>query len=427
MTDKEFSFDKDMREEETANNRADEMDADGGKGTDEERFSEASDKGEPRISSGRSLSDNERGEYPYGGFSQSGYPYSSGEGNGSYRKPTADGYFAEKKRMSLRLKEFFYDKRVLELTFLGTVTGCAILLYHLFSYLMSVAVSKSFTISNLYHSDELFRNFFGMIYTVICVVLPFAAVYAVLKKAGIVTLPLDAPRKDSGLMLLFFGGMGIFYVGNVLTSLFVTALSGIGIGLYSYTNTVDSAVAVPENIFMFLVMSVHTAVLPAVAEEFAFRGVIMQSLRKYGDWFAIIASAVIFGLLHGNMMQMPFAIIAGIILGYVVVVTGSLWAGMILHFFNNFLSFVYSVAGEVIADGSRTLFSALYTYGIIIIGLVAIAGYALSNPDFYRLYPSRVSLVKTKKAAGVYFLVPPMLIAVIVMIISVIGDFYFLS
>ncbi len=276
----------------------------------------------------------------------------------------------------------------------------------------------------MYASDELFRNFFGMLYSVICVGIPFAAAFIVLRRCGYLTLPLDAPKKGSGLPLLIIGGLGIFYIGNILTTFIITTLSGMGIELYSYTQITQQGTAVPEGIFEFLVMCVHSAVIPAVIEEFAFRGVIMQPLRKYGDWFAVISSAVLFGLLHGNMMQMPFAVVAGIVLGYVTVVTGSMWTGILLHFLNNFLSLCYSILGELLSDSVRVLFSAVYTYGIIIIGLVALAGYAFYNPDFYRLYPSQMRGLKTKTATGVYFLVPPMLIAIIFMLSAVVKDFY---
>ena len=63
-------------------------------------------------------------------------------------------------------------------------------------------------------------------------------------------------------------------------------------------------------------------------EEFAMRGVVMQSLRKYGDWFAIIMSSLVLALVHGNMVQIPFAFIAGIAIGYAVTVTGSMWTGV---------------------------------------------------------------------------------------------------
>ncbi len=419
MTDKDFSFDNTSQNKDTNENNMSRYGENERDSREENHgFSEKEDnlRNNQDIRGERDI----RGSYPYGN-NNSHYPY----GRNNSPEYGNHGFYVKKKTLSIRLKEFFYDKKVLGLTVLGTVTGCAILLYHLFAFIMSTLVSESPVLNSMYFSDELFKNFFGMLYSVICVALPFAAAYIVLRKAGMVSLALEAPKKGSGLPLLILGGLGFFYIGNVLTTIVITTLSGMGIELYSYTDTLAAGTPVPENIFMFLVMSVHSAVIPAVVEEFAFRGVVMQPLRKYGDWFAIISSAVLFGLLHGNMMQMPFAVIAGIVLGYVTVVTGSMWTGIILHFLNNFLSLVYSILGELLSDSVRVAFSALYTYGIIVIGLVAFAGFAFYNPDFYRLYPSKVPSLNTKRAAGVYFLIPPMLVALGFMTVSVLRDFYF--
>ncbi len=344
------------------------------------------------------------------------YPYA-----GSGARPQA----AYKIPLRVRVKKFFYEKKVVMLSLLSAICGSALLAYHLLSYILSSVISRSQFLNELYFSDAMFKNFFGMLYSMICVALPFGAAYFLLKRVGIIELPLDAPKKGSGLPLLIIGGMGIFYIGNVLTTILITTLSDMGIELYSYTSTVETGADVPESIFMFIVMTVHSAVIPAFVEEFAFRGVIMQPLRKYGDWFAIVLSAVLFGLLHGNMMQMPFAVVAGVVLGYVTVVTGSMWTGIILHFLNNFCSMVYSIIGELLSDGVKVVFSSVYTYGIIIIGIVAFAGFTIYNPRFYRLYPSKVKGLDTKRAAGVYTLLPPMLAAIIFMVISVVGDMYF--
>ena len=55
-------------------------------------------------------------------------------------------------------------------------------------------------------------------------------------------------------------------------------------------------------------------------------------------------------MLHGNLIQAPFALIAGIGIGYAVCITESMWTGVIIHFFNN----LYAVATEfMIADISN--------------------------------------------------------------------------
>lgn len=81
------------------------------------------------------------------------------------------------------------------------------------------------------------------------------------------------------------------------------------------------------------------------------RGVVMQPLRKYGDWFAILTSAFVFALMHGNLVQAPFAFIAGIGLGYAVIASGSLWTGILIHLLNNSISVIQTIGNRLSPRG----------------------------------------------------------------------------
>ena len=60
----------------------------------------------------------------------------------------------------------------------------------------------------------------------------------------------------------------------------------------------------------FLVLNLLVlAVLPALLEEMIFRVCILGALRKYGDTFAIVVSALLFGFIHGGLSQSVFAVI----------------------------------------------------------------------------------------------------------------------
>jgi len=79
-----------------------------------------------------------------------------------------------------------------------------------------------------------------------------------------------------------------------------------------------------------------------VSEEVIFRRIIM---REIGDslqkpWAGIIASALIFALIHGNPAQSAFALPAGIILGWTYYRTGSLLVPITIHIINNTVSFI---------------------------------------------------------------------------------------
>ena len=87
---------------------------------------------------------------------------------------------------------------------------------------------------------------------------------------------------------------------------------------------------------------IGTSIIPPLIEEFALRGVLMQSLRKYGNAFAIITSAFVFGIFHGNAVQIPFAFLCGLVIGYAVIATESIWTGIIIHALMNGMSGISS-------------------------------------------------------------------------------------
>lgn len=73
-------------------------------------------------------------------------------------------------------------------------------------------------------------------------------------------------------------------------------------------------------------------------EEIFFRGYFFQGLRLHiSVWLAVVLSAVIFGLAHGDLGSLALLIIIGLALAIIRWRTRSLWPGMALHMFNNFL------------------------------------------------------------------------------------------
>jgi membrane protease YdiL (CAAX protease family) len=77
-------------------------------------------------------------------------------------------------------------------------------------------------------------------------------------------------------------------------------------------------------------------VMPGFAEEWMFRGYIQSRLsRAWGRWPAIGIAAALFGLMHMDLWQSPFAFFFGIYLGYLAEKAGSIRPTMICHMFNN--------------------------------------------------------------------------------------------
>ncbi len=86
--------------------------------------------------------------------------------------------------------------------------------------------------------------------------------------------------------------------------------------------------------------------LPSVAEEVYFRGFCQTSLaHRMGVMPAILLTALLFALAHGNMWYMHLYFGLGCFLGWVYERSGSLWPAIAVHFINNTWTFITHVLG----------------------------------------------------------------------------------
>ena len=83
-----------------------------------------------------------------------------------------------------------------------------------------------------------------------------------------------------------------------------------------------------------LSLPAYSVLLAPISEEILFRGFVLRSLRPYGKRFAIFGSAFLFAMFHGNLMQAPYAFLAGLVLGYCAAEYSVVWSTA-LHVFNN--------------------------------------------------------------------------------------------
>lgn len=173
------------------------------------------------------------------------------------------------------------------------------------------------------------------------------------------------------------------------------------------------------NTFETVLYIIAFSLVPAFAEEFLFRGVVLGTLRKYGDGFAIFASALLFGLLHGNFVQIPFAFIVGLVLGYIVCYTNSLLPSIIVHFLNNFLSVATIVFFTDMSDANAEIISLSIILAIFVIGLFAFSSLAKNDKEgFLALGNNNTEMEATlSKKVGIFFTSATVIIFMVAMIL----------
>ncbi len=83
-------------------------------------------------------------------------------------------------------------------------------------------------------------------------------------------------------------------------------------------------------------------ILAPIFEEIIFRKFVVDALRRYGEGTAVLLSAVVFGLAHGNFTQCFYAFGLGLILAVLYCRTGKLIASIIPHMILNTCSTLLS-------------------------------------------------------------------------------------
>lgn len=99
------------------------------------------------------------------------------------------------------------------------------------------------------------------------------------------------------------------------------------------------------------------ALLGPVAEELCFRGAIVGGMLRRGHrpWVAVLVSSLLFGLVHFNPAQVPFATAMGLVLAVLYLRTGSLLLPILVHVVNNSLSVLQlCLMGDVARDFKLT-------------------------------------------------------------------------
>ena len=221
-----------------------------------------------------------------------------------------------------------------------------------------------------------------------------------------------SPSKTVSAEVAFFGiltAMGACMVANFVTSYIVTFLEQYGVQAPEMPDMMENT---PTSLFLNLVVM---AVLPALLEEMVFRGYILRALRPYGDAFAVIVSSFLFGLMHGNIEQIPFALIVGVALGWLVVRTDNIWLAVAVHFCNNALSVLMQYFGELLPEQEVGVFNLITLLAVGLIGAASFAVLLVRRRELFSLNARRSILPASTRVVNL-FLSPLLVIAVIVLL-----------
>lgn len=307
-----------------------------------------------------------------------------------------------------------------EILLVSGVLGASTLLFFLIGKGMGAAFAwllQSGQLQSTYHVYYLVQ----ILYSILSLVVPFAIGGQLVKKIQKRKQLFNWEHAED--QTLFYVSIAFGFLALILANVTTSILTGL---LQEYGVTFDDPeLPMPTKLSEYIIMTLATVIVPAFTEEFAFRGVILHSFRKYGDLFAVGMSSLLFACMHGNMSQMPFALILGFVMGLLVVCTDSIWTGIAIHLFNN----TYAVVLTLISDNcsQTTAYTAVIMINFIGLSLGLIASvytsYHYRGPRRKVLYAPPVNADKKaqrkyRAQAWLYSLISlPMLASVVYLII----------
>lgn len=164
--------------------------------------------------------------------------------------------------------------------------------------------------------------------------------------------------------LIFPMMFGMMLIGEFITSQIPTTGPFFGEYYQYFSRLMDQMTNDKATLILMAV------VMAPLFEEIVFRGIIMKGLINKGTKpkTAIIISAVIFGLVHGNPWQFVGAVLLGSVLGLVYYKTKSLLLPILLHVFNNLCSAILIFYGntESFADTFKVSEWLILAIGIVL-------------------------------------------------------------
>ena len=136
----------------------------------------------------------------------------------------------------------------------------------------------------------------------------------------------------------------------------------------------DTFLGMSRNVFGIISITI----MAPLVEELLFRGAIQGYMLRKGmkPLNAILIASAIFGIVHMNPIQIPFAFAIGMIFGWLYYRTGSVVPGIIGHFINNSIACLQMATLTEEEFNTKTIewLGAGPTYALFAISLVVMIG-----------------------------------------------------
>lgn len=256
----------------------------------------------------------------------------------------------------------------------------------------------------------------GLVTALLMMLVPVVVIRLWIGIPSRVAFPMRRPRISVAIPAVFIC-LGASVIGLTMSGIIASFFQN-AFGLTPKMPEFPDPVGVAASILYFL----RLVLLPAIVEELMFRGVIMQSLRRFGDTFALICSSILFSLAHLNLIQGPNTLIIGLVIGFFVLRTGSLRTGMLIHFVNNLLAVLIDFAMMDMPARESEIFNMTVLAAYLAVGLIGLVVLLMTNSGSLSLAPSDYPVTERGKYSAFFLNALPI---IYILVVGIFVSMYF--
>jgi len=264
------------------------------------------------------------------------------------------------------------------------ITGMQIIFHviasNLIMYLLTMTIIKVLEFMNPEISRDSVINYFyatasapaNMLVFLICNVI-FACLGLKMTKTPpsslIKTKNFTVIKAVSYLFIAFF----IQHFSSVIVSWIEEIMNQCGFNMYNINDYTDFQ-STPAKVSEF----VYAVIVAPITEEFFYRGMVLKNFSKASQRCGIFISALLFGLMHTTVPQIILGFIMGIFLAHITIKHNSIIPAIMVHAFNNSLSYIMSPLDNITSDIGIVTVNSFY-YMAVMLGLFALIAFKLTN------------------------------------------------
>lgn len=265
-----------------------------------------------------------------------------------------------------------------------------------FVYFMGTSVALAMIPAVREMSDSAYM----LLAQLICFVPPMALYFFLTRKDIRKTLRLN-PLNWKNILIIISFGVSIQPIMSLLS--YVMSLF--------FPNPVEESVAGIQQSGLILSM-LSVAVIPALLEEVFSRGILMSGYQFLGKWKAAFVSALLFGLLHMNPQQFPYAFLVGFIFCFLVERTDSLYASILPHMIINGTT-VVSIFTEGAGTGPVEMESTVILATLLLMAILSLPWLAFLFYIFLKINPPKADIQLMDEDGNAYkenFITPSLIL-----------------